>query len=139
MTQLRALFLHHRFMAMMLVVLALCMKALVPTGYMVGQGGRTLTIEFCSDGLTEVAAKQIVIPMKDDSDGSSGDHGQAKGDCAFSALSMASLGGAQPDLLADALAFILTTGFAPPVAPVLQSSFDLRPPLRGPPAVLLTI
>ena len=139
MTQLRALFLHHRFMAMMLVVMALCMKALVPTGYMVGQGGKTLTIEFCSDGLTEVAAKQVVIPMKDGSYGSSGDHGQAKGDCAFSALSMASLGGAQPELLADALAFILTAGFAPPVAPVLQSSFDLRPPLRGPPAVLLTI
>lgn len=139
MNTVRSLLLRHRTMAMMLVVLALCMKALVPTGYMVGQGGRTLTIEFCSDGLTEVAAKQIVIPMKDDSDGSSGDHGQAKGDCAFSVLSMASLGGAQPDLLADALVFILTTGFAPPVAPVLQSSFDLRPPLRGPPAVLLTI
>ncbi len=139
MTQLRALFLHHRTMAMMLVVLALCMKALVPTGYMVGQGGKTLTIEFCSDGLTEVAAKQIVIPMNDDSHGSSGDHGQAKGDCDFSVLSMASLGGAQPDLLAEALAFILTTGFAPPVAPLLQSSFDLRPPLRGPPALLLTI
>ena len=139
MTELRALFLHHRAMAMMLVAVALCMKALVPTGYMVGQGGKTLTIEFCSDGLTELAAQQIVIPMKDGSDDSSGDHGQAKGDCAFSALSMASLGGAQPDLLADALSFILTTGFAPPVAPVLQSSFDLRPPLRGPPAVLLTI
>lgn len=139
MNTVRSLLLRHCTMAMMLVVLALCMKALVPTGYMVGQGGRTLTIEFCSDGLTEVAAKQIVIPMKDDSDGSSGDHGQAKGDCAFSVLSMASLGGAQPDLLADALVFILTTGFAPPVAPVLQSSFDLRPPLRGPPAVLLTI
>lgn len=139
MNTVRSLLLRHRTMAMMLVVMALCMKALVPTGYMVGQGGRTLTIEFCSDGLTEVAAKQIVIPMKDDSDGSSGDHGQAKGDCAFSVLSMASLGGAQPDLLADALVFILTTGFAPPVAPVLQSSFDLRPPLRGPPAVLLTI
>ncbi|MBA4045896.1 MAG: hypothetical protein C0471_15980 [Erythrobacter sp.] len=139
MTQLRALFLHHRAMAMMLVAVALCMKALVPTGYMVGQGGKTLTIEFCSDGLTEVAAKQIVIPMKDGSDGSSGDHGQAKGDCAFSSLSMASLGGAQPDLLADALGFILATGFSPPALPILQSSFDLRPPLRGPPAVLLTI
>lgn len=139
MNHLRAFLLHHRAMALMLVVMALCMKALVPTGYMVGQAGRTLTIEFCSDGQTEVAAKQIVIPMKDGSDDSSGDHGQAKGDCAFSALSMASLGGAQPDLLADALSFILTTGFAPPVAPVLQSTFDLRPPLRGPPAVLLTI
>lgn len=126
-------------MAMMLVVMALCMKALVPTGYMVGQGGKTLTIEFCSDGLTELAAQQIVIPMKDGSDGSSGDHGQAKGDCAFSALSMVSLGGAQPDLLADALVFILATGFAQPIAPVLLSSFDLRPPLRGPPAELLTI
>jgi len=138
-TELRALFLHHRAMALMLVVVALCMKALVPTGYMVAQGGKTLTIEFCSDGLTEVAAKQIVIPMKDASDDSPGDHGQGKGDCAFSVLSMASFGGAQPDLLADAISFILTTGFAQPIAPVLQPSFDLRPPLRGPPAELLTI
>ncbi len=126
-------------MALMLVLVALCMKALVPTGYMVGQGSKTLTIEFCSDGLTQAAAKQIVIPMKDDADRSSGDHDAAKGDCAFSALSMASLGGAQPDLLADALVFIQATGFAPQAAPALQSSFDLRPPLRGPPAAHLTI
>ncbi len=126
-------------MALMLVLVALCMKALVPTGYMVGQGTKTLSIEFCSDGLTQTAAKQIVIPMKDDADRSSGDHDPAKGDCAFSSLSVASLGGAQPDLLSDALVFIQATGFAPQAAPVLQSSFDLRPPLRGPPAAHLTI
>lgn len=130
-------------MAVMLVMATLCMKALVPTGYMVGplvgQGTKTLSIEFCSDGLTQTAAKQIVIPMKDDADRSSGEHDSAKGDCAFSALSMASLGGAQPDLLSDALGFILETGFAPLAAPALQSSFDLRPPLRGPPAAHLTI
>ena len=126
-------------MAMMLVMVALCMKALVPTGYMVAQGAKSLSIEFCSDGLTQTAAKQIVIPMKDDADRSSGDHDAAKGDCAFSALSMASLGGAQPDLLADALGFILETGFAPLAAPALLSSFDLLPPLRGPPAAILTI
>lgn len=135
----RAFFLKHRSMALMLVLVALCMKALVPTGYMVGSSSKTLSIEFCSDGLTQTAAKQIVIPMKDDADRSSGEHDGAKGDCAFSALSMASLGGAQPDLLADALVFIQATGFAPQPAPALQSSFDLRPPLRGPPAAHLTI
>lgn len=126
-------------MALMLVIVALCMKALVPTGYMLAQGAKTVSIEFCSDGLTETAAKQIAIPMKDDADRSSADHDAAKGDCAFASLSMASLGGAQPDLLADALAFIQATGFAPQAAPALQSSFDLRPPLRGPPAAILTI
>lgn len=126
-------------MAVMLVMVALCMKALVPTGYMVGPGAKTLTIEFCSEGLTETAAKQIVIPMKDDSGESSGDHEKAKGDCAFSSLSMVSLTGAQPALLNNALAFILATGFALLTAPVLQSTFDLRPPLRGPPAAILTI
>lgn len=139
MTWLRTFLLHHRSIALMLALVALCMKALVPAGYMVGQGAKTLTIEFCSDGLNEIAAKQIVIPMKDAPDSSSGDHDQSKGDCAFSVLSIASLGGAQPGLLADSLVFILSAGFGPPVAPVLQSSFDLRPPLRGPPAALLTI
>lgn len=138
MIALRTLLLHHRAMAVMLVMMALCMKALVPTGYMVGQGTKTLTIEFCSEGLTETAAKQIVLPMKDDSGRSSSDHEKAKGDCAFSSLSMASLTGAQPALLSGALAFILAKGFAPPIAPVVQSTFDLRPPLRGPPAVTLT-
>lgn len=52
---------------------------------------------------------------------------------------MASLGGAQHDLRADPLVLILATGFAQPIAPVLQPYFDLRPPLRGQPAVLLTI
>jgi len=77
--------------------------------------------------------------MTDDSDGYSGDHGEGMGDCAFSVLSVASLGGAPPDLLAYALVVILATGVTQPVAPVLQSSFDLRPPLHAPPAVLLTI
>jgi hypothetical protein len=127
-------------MAMMLVLVALCMKALVPTGYMVGQGTKTLSIEFCSDGLTPTAAKQIVIPMKDDADRSSGEHDAAKGDCAFSALCRwHRLAVPSPTFFPDALVFIQATGFAPQPAPARQSSFDLRPPLRGPPAVHLTI
>lgn len=139
MTSFRALMLRHRAMALMLVMAALCMKALIPTGYMVEQGAKTLTIELCSDGLNETVTRQIAIPMKSDADGRSGDHGAADSDCAYSSLQMASLGGDEPAWIADALVFIMATGFAPPATPAILATSDLRPPLRGPPAGLLTI
>jgi len=57
-----------------------------------------------------------------------------KGQCAFSPLAFAALGGADAPLLAIALAFILAFGFAstPPLR--LARIAGLRPPLRGPPA-----
>ncbi|MBB5985760.1 DUF2946 family protein [Sphingobium lignivorans] len=132
MLPLRALFLRHRAIALLLVLAALCMKALVPGGYMIGQSSKVLTVQICHDGLGEPITRQIVIPMN----GEPGDHGskQGKSDCAFSSLSMASLAGAGPALLAIALAFIIALGFAPVRLPHPQRIFHLRPPLRGPPA-----
>ncbi|MFN9716811.1 MAG: hypothetical protein ACK54U_02540 [Sphingomonadales bacterium] len=53
--------------------------------------------------------------------------------CAFSGLGHSALGGADPLLLATALAFILLIGIAPlPALPRRDLPF-LRPQLRGPP------
>lgn len=134
MSSLRAFFHNHRAMALMVVLAALCMKALVPTGYMIGQNSMILTVQICHDGLGETTTKQIVIPMKGEPSGSTGD--QAKGDCAFSSLSMASMAGADPALLAIALAFIIALGFAPMHFARPKRLFHLRPPLRGPPALI---
>ncbi|WP_413715297.1 DUF2946 family protein [Sphingobium sp. B7D2B] len=131
---LRTFFLRHRLLAIVVVMAALCIKALVPSGYMIGQNSKVLTIQICHDGIGETITKQVVIPMDGEHGNSSGK--QAKGDCAFSSLSMASMAGASPALLAAALAFLIALGFTPTRFPAPERIFHLRPPLRGPPALI---
>jgi len=128
----RALILRHRALAILMVMAALCLKAFVPVGYMIGQNSKVLTVQICDDGLGHAITKQLSIPMKGDAGDSTSKQG--KGDCAFSSLAMASMTGADPALLALALAFILALGFAPVQPSPPKRVFYLRPPLRGPPA-----
>lgn len=130
---LRAFFLRHRFAAILLVLAALCVKSLIPTGYMIGQEGKALTVQICSDAYADHAVKQIAIPMKEGSGGSG--LKQNKAECPYSAMSMAALSGADPALLALALAFIIALGFAPSPVRAARRALYLRPPLRGPPSL----
>lgn len=133
---LRAFLMRHRAIASMLVALALCLKAVVPAGYMVETGEHMLTVTICDAAAGHNVTKQIAIPMKDGGGkhGSGQDGtGQGKTDCAFSSLQGASVSGADPVLLLLAIAFLLTLGFAPVYSPVPRPFFSLRPPLRGPP------
>lgn len=134
MNRVRTFFMRHRTIALLLVVATLCMKALVPAGYMIGQDTKVLTVQICYDGLGHSLTKQIAIPMKGEPSDSTSKH--EKGECPFSSLSQASLGGADAALLAIALAFILALGFAPVRSALPQRVFHLRPPLRGPPALV---
>lgn len=129
----RAFFLRHRALACLLVAAALCLKSVVPAGYMVGQDDKVLTVLICDPGSPHAVTRQIAIPMKDTS--GTDDGRQWQGDCAYSSLSMVSTGGADPALLALALVFILMLGFMPLHAPARSRRIShLRPPLRGPPA-----
>ena len=130
----RAFFLRHRALAIVLVLATLCMKAIVPTGFMIGQNAKVLTVQICDDAFGNHAVKQIAIPMKDGSSESGSKQG--KGECPFTSLSMASMSGADPALLALALAFILALGFVPTRTAYPERVFHLRPPLRGPPALV---
>lgn len=132
----RALSVRHRALTTMLIVAALCIRALVPAGYMIDSSSRVLTVEICADSQGGHLTKQIVIPGDGQSQGGQSEHGKSDGTCAFSALSFASLSSADPALLALALIFIIALGFVPVNAsrPVRQS--HLRPPLRGPPALV---
>ena len=132
----RTYFLRHRALAILLVMATLCMKVFVPAGFMIGQDSKVLTVQLCNDGLGHSLTKQIAIPMNGEPSDSSGKHGKADGACPFSALSMASLSGADSALLAIALAFILALAFAPTQVAVPKRVFHLRPPLRGPPAIV---
>ena len=88
----RALLLRHRALALFVVMAALCMKIVVPTGFMIGQNSKVLTVQICNEAIGNHAWKQIVIPMKES--GGDSDHKQGKVDCPFASLSMASMTGA---------------------------------------------
>lgn len=130
----RALLMRHRTLALLVVIAALCMKIVVPTGFMIGQNSKVLTVQICDETFGNHAVKQLIIPMKDGS--SDAGSKQGKGECPFSSLSMASMTGADPALLALALAFILALGFAPVQTAHPKRVTHLRPPLRGPPALV---
>lgn len=126
----RHFFSKHWLVTTLLVVMALGMKMVVPTGYMIGQNAKILTIEMCDDSLGQHSVRQIAIPMKQ-TPGQGTDVN--KGACPYASLSIAFTGGAAPDLLALAFLFILALGFAPIVVPQAKQISFLRPPLRGPP------
>lgn len=66
----------------------LALKALIPVGYMPGQGEQTFDIIVCSGGAGgETVSRQIVIPF-DGGDGAA-EHA-AKGECAYGALAQLS-------------------------------------------------
>ena len=133
MNRLRSLFTHHHRLAFALVAMALCLKVLLPTGFMLGTQNNTITVLVCHDASAGDVTRHIVLPNKTGGDDFPGK--PAKGECPYGALSMASLGGADIVLLAMALAFIIALGVGPvrPVHP-LRIPY-LKPPLRGPPAL----
>ena len=135
MSIMRAFLQDHRRLALLLILCALFVKALVPTGYMFGTNARTITVEFCAEGTAPALSKQIVINPQGPRDAPTADHGKADGACAFSALSMAGLAGADAIQLAAAISFILVLGFAAVSLPRATTFAHVRPPLRGPPSL----
>ncbi|MBA3055476.1 MAG: hypothetical protein FP826_11205 [Sphingomonadales bacterium] len=133
MTSVRAFLLNHRRFAALLIALALCMKVALPAGFMLGTGSMQLTIEICNSQGQPVLS-QIAVPLDGKSAPGQAQH-KGSSDCPFSALSMATMAGADALLIGAALAFIIALGFAPVAsAPLLRIPF-LSPPLRGPPAL----
>jgi len=130
---LRALIRNHRHLAIALLVLALCVKAAIPAGFMLSHSASSVvTITICADSTGEPQAMQMVIPGKHSS---KADETGKTGHCAFSGLSQAMIGGANAFLLALAFAFIVVLGLAPARRLPFAQTFHLRPPLRGPPAL----
>ncbi|HWU01218.1 MAG TPA: DUF2946 family protein [Novosphingobium sp.] len=135
MTSLRAFFLHHRRLAALLLVLALCARALVPAGYMPAGGARILTVRICADTLGQTIVRQMVIPGQAGQHGDQhGEKGRADTPCHFAAMGHAMLGATDPVLLALALLFAFALAFLPLHAPIPARVAWLRPPLRGPPS-----
>lgn len=122
-------------LAALLLALALAMKALVPGGYMVGAGTRSLTLEICADSLGQHLTRQITVADTKPHTADVAKADMAKKPCTFAAHAAPLLGGADGWLLAGALAFILALGFAPAHAPLLRRRTNHLPPPCGPPAL----
>lgn len=129
MASLRQTLLRHCRFATLLVVLALCLKAVMPAGYMaVSEGGR-ITITVCHGADTTVS--EIAIPMKET--GKADSHAGDGVVCPYSALAQGNVDGVDPLLLAGAILFVLLLGFSPVAVPALRPESFRTPPLRGPP------
>jgi hypothetical protein len=123
-------------LALLLVAVALCMKALVPSGYMVFAGSKTITVGICADGMGAPQTTTIAIPMDPSSPAEPTHKGKADSPCAFSALSMGAMGGADAPLLALALAFVLALELFTSPALRRTSPLRLRPPSQAPPLLI---
>jgi hypothetical protein len=120
--------LHTRWwLALLLLAAALAPRWAIPQGYMV-DAGKTLTVSICSP--TGHSAATVEIPIKGKQDKKAGDTAPS---CAFGTLGQGMLGGADPILLATALAFLIALGFAPCHAALLSQPAGIRPPSRAPP------
>jgi hypothetical protein len=134
MASFRILILDHRKIALVLLALALCVKALVPSGYMVTSGSKTITVTVCS-GIADAATTQtITIPMQTGGEETPAHKSKAEMPCAFASLALGAMAGADAPLLAIALLFVLALGFLPLLPAARPQNFHLRPPLRGPPS-----
>lgn len=123
----------HAQLAMLLVVLALLVRALLPAGYMLAPSSKSFTVAVCADGSDEMQTRTVTVPVQNGEHGGKVDHAQSGKGCAYSALSIASIAGADASLLVLALAFILLIGLAHAPRRSLSNPYYLRPPLRGPP------
>lgn len=121
-------------LALAILAIALCMKLLVPSGYMISAGPKTFTVSLCSGDMSAPKMMTISIPADPSAPVEPAHKGKTDGVCAFSALSMAAMGGADAPLLALALAFILALGFLSYAALPHGAVSRLLPPSRGPPA-----
>lgn len=130
MTPLRACLRDRRHFALALILLALTMRLLLPIGFMPDVSAGRITIALCTGH--GPATAEIALP----SGTNHHDSGQtAKQDmpCPFASGAAHGLGGADPILLAIAIAFVMALGFVATPLPRRAEAAHLRPPSRGPP------
>lgn len=123
-----------RHLTTLICVVAMLLKLLVPSGYMLAADHGRITMAICSG----VASSPITIsmPMRHDDSGGKDHHGRDEMPCPYGSLAFPALQAVDPIQLALLMAFILAVGvvvIAP--APRASSAF-LQPPPRGPPASL---
>ena len=130
---LRRLILSNRCWAATLLGLALLLKALIPAGYMTVSSGKSIIVEICSG--TGPASVTLHIPADGSDKGHKGTT-SAEQPCAFASLGAQALAAVDPVILAAALAFTFILALRLVDLRLARHREHLRPPLRGPPALL---
>ena len=120
---------------MLLVAMALMIKALIPDGFMPDFGGTTISIQICADASGQTMTRQVTLPARRGVEGSGAQGAKGDGLCAFTALGHGAMPGADPVFLVAALLFLVLLGFAPLIPAAPRRSSFLRPHLRGPPTL----
>lgn len=134
-TAFRRLIHAHRALAALLLLAALSLKLLVPAGFMpVAGSDGTITVLICSGAQAGPMTMEMPVPGLPAGHGDPQTPAKAEMPCTFAGLAMPMLSGADPLLLAVAIAFVLALAVRAvlPVPP--RPAVYLRPPLRGPPA-----
>jgi len=128
-----------RHSATLLLAVTLILKLLVPTGYMIGNDHNRPIMELCSGVSGQSAAMAMAMAGMHGGAADHGkpqEHGKAEMPCAFSSLSAASIAATDPLLLAALITFVMAIGLKAVELPSVARRGYLRPPLRGPPAIL---
>ncbi|MES2498557.1 MAG: DUF2946 family protein [Pseudomonadota bacterium] len=130
----RRLLSDHRRLAFVLLALVLAIRALWPAGVMPSLSQGHIVISLCTgQGPVQMT---MALPKADQGSGGEQRNDAADPPCAFSGLTGFALPAADPVLLAVAIMFVLAQGVR--TVPRLHHSAPafLRPPLRGPPALV---
>ena len=120
--------------ACLLLALTLCMKLIVPVGFMPQLADGGVELVMC-DGMAPPAPMATMHGMHGHHHGHDGPT-KPDAPCPFAGLAAPALGGADPIQLAIALADILVAGLVAATAIRLRAVGHVRPPLRGPPVIV---
>lgn len=131
MGSLRTVIAGNRWLAALLLAAVLCLKAILPAGYMIASASHVLTVTVCAESAGGQVVHQIVLPGKPQP---LAPKGNAQDKCPQAPLGMAMLAGGDLLLVALAVAFAMAFGLAPLALPLLRRRTWLRPPPIGPPA-----
>lgn len=118
-------------LAALLLAAALCLKALIPTGYMPAAPDTGLIVALCSGSMPAGSTMTITIPKK----GSAQDHGATTADhpCAFAPLAAGMTGADFAPLVLAALAFVFVAAIVRRPLALRPVAEHIRPPSQAPP------
>jgi hypothetical protein len=131
----RAITFQHQSWVLIILALALSVRAVIPAGYMVASPSLKLTVQICADGASGQTSVDIEVPLTKNKQKDNGGQQQESAPCAFSALSMASMTQDHSPLLIIMLAIILAAVVTSGAPFLRHQTLYLRPPLRGPPSL----
>lgn len=141
MVSIRSFWRSHALAAALIVLAALLVRSVVPSGYMIARDARGAHTALClgasgaptrdSEALAAIRKVEAIIAQNKAGQDPVQDASQV---CPYAVLSLGALPAVDPIQLAAAIVFVLALGFTLQHALVLQRPGFLKPPMRGPPA-----